>query len=119
MAVSKSKRIFYLDALRAVAILTVIAVHVYAVTRVQVMADFATGPSLRWLFSQFTGNNLRIGVDLFLMLAGALSLGREWSIKEFNIALFLWSFHVNISWILTLLVLLDDIGNLFDNAYFQ
>ena len=83
MAVSKSKRIFYLDALRAVAILTVIAVHVYAVTRVQVMADFATGPSLRWLFSQFTGNNLRIGVDLFLMLAGALSLGREWSIKEF------------------------------------
>ena len=83
MAISKSKRIFYLDALRAVAILTVIAVHVYAVTRVQVMADFATGPSLRWLFSQFTGNNLRIGVDLFLMLAGALSLGREWSIKEF------------------------------------
>ncbi|MBO7210348.1 MAG: acyltransferase [Methanobrevibacter sp.] len=83
MAVSKSKRIFYLDALRAVAILTVVAVHVYAVTRVHVMADFATGPSLRWMVSQFTGNNLRIGVDLFLMLAGALSLGREWSIKEF------------------------------------
>ena len=41
MAKTKSKRIFYLDALRAVAILTVIAVHVYAVTRVQVMADFA------------------------------------------------------------------------------
>ena len=83
MAVSKSKRIFYLDALRAVAILTVVAVHVYAVTRVHVMADFATGPSLRWMVSQFTGNNLRIGVDLFLMLAGALSLGREWSIREF------------------------------------
>lgn len=83
MAKTKSKRIFYLDALRAVAILTVVAVHVYAVTRIHVIADFATGPSLRWLVSQFTGNNLRIGVDLFLMLAGALSLGREWTIKEF------------------------------------
>lgn len=83
MAETKSKRIFYLDALRAVAILTVIAVHVYAVTRVHVIADMATGPSLRWLVSQFTGNNLRIGVDLFLMLAGALSLGRQWTIKEF------------------------------------
>ena len=83
MAKTKSKRIFYLDALRAVAILTVIAVHVYAVTRQPVLMDFATGPSLRWLVSQFTGNNLRIGVDLFLMLAGALSLGRDWTIKEF------------------------------------
>ena len=83
MVKTNSKRIFYLDALRAVAILTVIAVHVYAVTRIHVMADFATGPSIRWLVSQFTGNNLRIGVDLFLMLAGALSLGREWTIREF------------------------------------
>ena len=83
MAVTKSKRIFYLDALRALAILAVIAVHVYAVTRAHVLMDFATGPSLRWLFSQFTGNNLRIGVDLFLMLAGALSLGRDWTVREF------------------------------------
>lgn len=36
MSVKKSKRIFYLDALRTVAILTVIAVHVYAVTRFHV-----------------------------------------------------------------------------------
>lgn len=77
------KRIFYLDALRAVAILTVIAVHVYAVTRIHVMPGLENGPTLRFLVSQFTGNNLRIGVDLFLMLAGALSLGRQWTIKEF------------------------------------
>ncbi len=83
MAVSKSKRIFYLDALRAVAILTVVVVHVYAVTRIHAIPYFEPGPGFRWLFSQFTGNNLRIGVDLFLMLAGALSLGREWTIKEF------------------------------------
>jgi surface polysaccharide O-acyltransferase-like enzyme len=83
MTVGKSKRIFYLDALRAVAILTVIAVHVYAVTRAHVMPGLENGPTFRFLVSQFTGNNLRIGVDLFLMLAGALSLGREWTIKEF------------------------------------
>ena len=83
MTVGKSKRIFYLDALRAVAILTVIAVHVYAVTRTHVMPGLENGPTFRFLVSQFTGNNLRIGVDLFLMLAGALSLGREWTIKEF------------------------------------
>ena len=80
---AKSKRIFYLDALRAVAILTVIAVHVYAVTYTHAMPGLENGPTLRALFSQFTGNNLRIGVDLFLMLAGALSLGRAWTIKEF------------------------------------
>ena len=72
MAKTKSKRIFYLDALRAVAILTVIAVHVYAVTRVQIASEFAIIPSIRWLFSQFTGNNLRIGVDLFLMFGSAV-----------------------------------------------
>ena len=83
MAKTKSKRIFYLDALRAVAILTVIAVHVYAVTRNHAMPGLENGPTLRFLISQFTGNNLRIGVDLFLMLAGALSLGRVWTIKEF------------------------------------
>ena len=83
MAISKSKRIFYLDALRAVAILTVIAVHVYAVTRNHALPGLENGLTLRFLVSQFTGNNLRIGVDLFLMLAGALSLGREWTIKDF------------------------------------
>ena len=83
MSVKKSKRIFYLDALRTLAILSVIIVHVYAVTRVYVMADYGVIPSFRWIFSQFTGNCFRIGVDLFLMLAGALSLGRVWTIKDF------------------------------------
>jgi surface polysaccharide O-acyltransferase-like enzyme len=83
MTVKKSKRIFYLDALRAAAILSVIVVHVYAVTRVHVMAEYSMIPSLRWIFSQITGNCFRFGVDLFLMLAGALSLGRVWTIREF------------------------------------
>ncbi len=83
MTVKKSKRIFYLDALRAFAILSVIIVHVYAVTRLHVMSEYGTIPSLRWIFSQTAGNCFRVGVDLFLMLAGALSLGRVWTIKEF------------------------------------
>lgn len=83
MTKTKSKRIFYFDALRAVAIITVIVVHVYAVTRMHVIGDYAPIPSLRWIFAQITGNNFRIGVDLFLMLAGALSLGRQWTIREF------------------------------------
>ena len=83
MTLSKSKRIFYLDALRAAAILSVIIVHVYAVTRVHVMAEYSLIPSANWIFSQITGNCFRFGVDLFLMLAGALSLGKSWTIKEF------------------------------------
>ena len=83
MTVTKSKRIFYFDALRAMAIICVIVVHVYAVTRTYVMADYGIIPSFRWIFSQTLGNCFRIGVDLFLILAGALSLGRVRTIREF------------------------------------
>ena len=40
-------------------------------------------PSLNWIIIQFSGNAFRIGVTLFLMLSGALLLGRDWSIKSF------------------------------------
>ena len=83
MTVTKSKRIFYFDALRALAIICVIVVHVYAVTRTHVMAEYGLIPSFGWFFSQTLGNCFRIGVDLFLMLAGALSLGRVWTIRNF------------------------------------
>ena len=83
MEKTKSKRIFYFDALRALAIICVIVVHIYAVTRVHVMSGYGPMPSLSWIFSQALGNWFRIGVDLFLMLAGALSLGRNWTIREF------------------------------------
>lgn len=83
MTVNKSKRIFYFDALRALAIICVIVVHVYAVTRIHAQSGYASIPSFEWIFSQYMGNCFRIGVDLFLMLAGALSLGRVWTIKDF------------------------------------
>lgn len=83
MSELKSKRIFYLDALRALAILAVIIIHVNSITNMHVMSEYNIIPSLKWIFSQFSNNCFRIGVDLFLMLAGALSLGRVWTIREF------------------------------------
>ena len=80
---TKSKRIFYLDALRATAILCVILIHVTGF--IPKIADFSTAmfytPFGFW--ELFANNSFRIGVDLFLMLSGALSLGRDWEIKDF------------------------------------
>ena len=78
-----SKRIFYFDALRSLAILSVIAVHVFMATKFMVLPEFSPNTSLNWYIADFLGVCTRCGVDLFLMLAGALSLGRVWSIKPF------------------------------------
>lgn len=80
---TKSKRIFYFDALRALAIISVILIHIYTVTRGYVLSGYGTVPSFEWIYTQFIGNSFRIGVDLFLVLSGALSLGRDWTIKSF------------------------------------
>ena len=79
----KTKRIFYLDALRALAIITVISYHVLLSTRAIIFKDIGTAPDLNWYIGAFLYNDFRFGVDLFLILAGALSLGREWTIKSF------------------------------------
>lgn len=79
----KSKRIFYFDALRALAILCVIIIHVFNKTSVMTMGDFGAIHSLNWFISDTSLIFFRIGVSLFLMLSGALSLGREWDIKSF------------------------------------
>ena len=78
----KSKRIFYFDALRCLAIIAVICVHVFMPTRKYVLAGYGVIPTLNWFINDFFVAN-RIGVDLFLMLAGALSLGRDWTIPDF------------------------------------
>ena len=82
MANSK-KRIFYFDALRTLAILSVIMIHVFNSTTYMVQADYALMPSLNWWLSCFLGSAFRTGVCIFLMLSGALSLGRVWDIKTF------------------------------------
>ncbi len=79
----KSKRIFYFDALRALAIISVILFHVFQNLSFIVVGDYSTIPSLNWFIADFTGTFFRCGVDIFLMLSGALSLGRVWEIKPF------------------------------------
>ena len=79
----KSKRIFYFDALRALAIISVIMFHVFLLLNYAVFADYARVPSLNWFITDFLGTFFRCGVDIFLMLSGALSLGRVWEIKPF------------------------------------
>ncbi|WP_458404756.1 acyltransferase [Methanobrevibacter sp.] len=83
MSESKSKRIFYYDAVRALAILSVIIIHVFNSTWVFTKSGYAPFPSIQWLFSCFLGSGFRTGVCLFLMLTGALSLGRKWNVGEF------------------------------------
>lgn len=78
----KKKRIVYLDYLRALAIITVILFHMY--NRIgYYMAPEIMGPTFNWLITDFLGTCCRCGVDIFLMLSGALSLGRVWDIKSF------------------------------------
>ena len=76
----KSKRIFYFDALRAMAIIAVIVIHVFSETMVLFKYGQLPFHSGGWLFEDVLGVCFRFGVDLFLMLAGALSLGRDWDI---------------------------------------
>lgn len=79
----KSKRIFYFDALRALAILSVILFHVAKSLQPQILAMYTPSINIHWLFGDFFFAGSIIGVDIFLMLSGALSLGREWSIRSF------------------------------------
>lgn len=79
----KSKRIFYFDALRALAIISVIIIHVFSRTKGLILDDYSLYPSFNWLISSFSLSFFRIGVPLFLMLSGALSLGRDWEIRTF------------------------------------
>ena len=68
----KSKRIFYFDALRAMAIIAVIVIHVFSETMVLFKYGQLPFHSGGWLFEDVLGVCFRFGVDLFLMLAKRL-----------------------------------------------
>lgn len=76
-------RIFYLDTIRVIAILCVVLLHVTGhlaeITDYNIYTIFS--PS--GYFETFMNNFTRIGVDLFLMLSGALLLSRDFNLKEF------------------------------------
>ncbi len=78
---TKSKRIFYFDALRALAIIAVIIIHLFSETMSLVMNGYYPFHSVQWIISDGLGVCFRFGVDLFLMLSGALTLGRNWSVR--------------------------------------
>ena len=65
----KSKRIFYFDALRALAIISVIVFHVFTCTNGIASKEFVSAPTISWFINCFLGAN-KIGVDIFLMLSG-------------------------------------------------
>ena len=81
--VNKSERIFYFDALRALAILIVILLHINGHLAEIVHYTIYNIYTLQGFYQTFVTNFFRIGVDLFLMLSGALLLGRSESIKTF------------------------------------
>lgn len=77
-AYDSSKRIFYFDVLRTLAIILVILSHV--------SKDFAknfTIESLKWICSAGFADIAVMGVPIFLMISGALLLGREYTLSDF------------------------------------
>lgn len=75
--------IFYFDFLRAIAIIAVIIFHLYTACNSLVLNQYATIPSFDWIFTDIISADFRFGVDLFLMMSGALILGRETDLKSF------------------------------------
>ena len=116
---TKSKRIFYFDALRALAIISVILIHIYTVTRGYVLSGYGTIPSFEWIYTQFIGNSFRIGVDLFLVLSGALSLGRDWTIKSFLSKRLPRIIHPFLFWGIVLSIILISLSYFFNYPYIQ
>lgn len=65
------------------AIVAVILFHIFTSTYSMTLEGYANIPSLSWFINDVNAACFRFGVDLFLMLSGALSLGRKWDIKSF------------------------------------
>ena len=79
----KKKRIVYLDSLRTLAIISIILFHIFCRIGHVAYGDYNAIPSFNWFFTELIGPCSRYGVAIFLMLSGALSLGRKWDIKSF------------------------------------
>lgn len=76
-------RIFYFDALRAFAIFCVVLLHVTGHLSELMGYNIHTIYSLSGIYETFANNFFRMGVDLFLMISGALLLGRNWNVGDF------------------------------------
>lgn len=76
--VFKKERIFYLDEIRALAIIFVIFIHVS-----KWFVNVETPHTLFWSFSSSFALLGNLGVPLFFMISGALLLNRKYELKSF------------------------------------
>ena len=76
--VNGKKRIFYLDQLRALAIMLVVLAHVFR----NFSNEFAVG-TWQWYFSTIWVDFAVIGVPLFLMISGCLLLNKDYDLGFF------------------------------------
>ena len=72
------ERIFYFDEIRALAILLVLLVHTS-----KWFAANQTPHTLFWTFPTYLGGIGNLGVQLFIMISGALLLNRQYELKSF------------------------------------
>lgn len=73
-----TKRIFYFDEIRALAILLIVLVHTS-----KWFINQQPDPSIYRLFVSLVSNFGNLGVQLFFMISGALILGRKYTISDF------------------------------------
>ena len=83
------KDIAYIDVARCIAILCVVACHAIEIDYYFVRFGKIEFNTASWIFQNVIFTIGRLGVPLFLMITGALMLGREYSIKKFYLHSFL------------------------------
>lgn len=110
--VLRENRIFYLDELRAIAILCVIFAH--TIQNFPVNMNYLTSPTL---LSYLTV--ARMGVVLFFMISGALLIGKDYNLSVFLKKRFSRVLIPTIFWqIIGFLSILIFIGFTYDNLTF-
>ena len=108
------KRVFYYDALRALAIFSIITCHMTAnfITKINVMSIY----NLDWMFL-LTLNQLRqFGIPIFVMISGALLINKDYSLSSFIKKKFNRIFIPYIFWAIVLVLFSFILINLGINA---
>lgn len=111
-------RIFYFDALRVFAILCVVLLHVTGHLSELMNYNIHTIYSFSGIYETFANNFFRMGVDLFLMISGALLLGRNWNVKDFFKKRFSRVSILFIFWALVFTILLIISSYFISNLHF-
>ena len=98
-AVKKTERIFYFDIIRALAIILIILVHTS-----KWFIKYQPVGSIAWQFVVDLGLIGNVGVQLFLMISGALLLNRTYNLKDFYKKRFLRVLIPCIFWTIILVI---------------